>query len=158
MTTRKTTDLIVFHCSATKPDQDIGAEVIRGWHVKKGWSDIGYHFVVRRNGALELGRPLLDIGAHVQGFNASSVGVCMVGGLDAAGGGVKDAQPGEDAYTAAQWVTAHALVKVLRKIWPAARLTGHRDLSPDIDRDGQVEESEWLKTCPGFDAAHAFRL
>lgn len=156
MATRQRTDLIVFHCSATKPDQDhVDRKVIEEWHLAKGWAAIGYHFVITRAGTLQLGRPLEDIGAHVQGFNSTSVGICMVGGLDEHGAGLVD---DVDGYTADQWVTAWVLVKYLRKVWPDARICGHRDLSPDADHDGKIEQSEWLKTCPGFDAARVFAL
>lgn len=149
------TDLIVFHCSATKPNQHIGRAQIEEWHLAKGWASIGYHFVITRAGDLELGRPLEDVGAHVQGFNGRSVGICMVGGLDDVGRELVNAP---QMFTAAQWDTAHKLVAMLRKIWPAARVTGHRDLSPDKNLDGRVERTEWLKSCPGFDAAAQFAV
>ncbi len=155
MANRTTTDLLVLHCSATRPSQDIDRATIEAWHKAKGWSAIGYHFVIKRDGTLQLGRPLEEIGAHVEGFNSHSVGICMVGGLDEAGVGLINDRSG---FTAAQWVTAHTLIPMLLKIWPAARIVGHRDLSPDVDGDGSVEQREWLKTCPGFDAATEFRL
>lgn len=150
MISRDHTDLIVIHCSATKPSQHIGRAQIREWHLAKGWSDIGYHFVITRAGDLEAGRPLDQVGAHVQGFNGSSVGVCMVGGLDELG---RSFQNAPTQFTPAQWSTAKILVAFLRKLYPNARITGHRDLSPDKNMDGKITPNEWLKTCPGFDAA-----
>jgi len=155
MTARQRTDLIVFHCSATKPNQHIGVEQITEWHVAKGWQTVGYHFVITRAGDLQLGRPLTDIGAHVQGFNAHSVGVCMVGGLDDLG---RPLVNGPQMFTPAQWETARLLVAFLRRLYPEARVTGHRDLSPDANKDGKIQQSEWLKTCPGFDAAIEFAV
>jgi len=155
MAQRKLTDLIVFHCSATRPNQHIGRETLEEWHLSRGFSSIGYHFVITRAGDLQLGRPLEDIGAHVQGFNANSVGVCMIGGLDANGHELVHAP---DQFTPAQWRTAKTLVAFLRSVYPAARVCGHRDLSPDTNRDGRIEQREWLKSCPGFDASAMFQL
>lgn len=152
---RTGTDLIVFHCSATKPSQHIGRAQIEEWHVARGFSGIGYHFVITRAGDLELGRALEDIGAHVEGFNGRSVGVCMVGGLDERGQGLINA-PAQ--FTPQQWATARILVAFLRRLYPDARICGHRDLSPDANRDGKIEQREWLKTCPGFDAAEQFAV
>jgi len=91
-----------------------------------------------------------DVGAHVAGFNSTSVGVCMVGGLDFRGNAVINSP---DSFTDAQWETAKVLLAYLRKLYPGARVCGHRDLSPDKNRDGKIQQSEWLKTCPGFDVA-----
>jgi len=152
---RTATDLIVIHCSATRPSQHIGAAQIAEWHAAKGWTAIGYHFVITRAGDLELGRPVDEVGAHVAGFNGKSVGICMVGGLDQEGRELANAP---QMFTPAQWDTARVLVAYLRKLYPAARVCGHRDLSPDKNQDGKIQQSEWLKSCPGFDAAQQFGL
>lgn len=132
MATRRTTDFIAIHCSATKPGQDIGAAEIRRWHVEdNGWSDIGYHQVIRRNGAIELGRPLTESGAHVRGFNSRSVGVCLVGGVDAAG------NP-DDNFTDAQMDALSITLDYWALIYPDAVIQGHRDF-PGVD-----------KACPSF--------
>ena len=74
---------IILHCSATKEGQDFSAATIRGWHVNgRGWSDIGYHWIIRLDGTIEVGRPLEKSGAHTKGHNKDSVGVCYIGGLD----------------------------------------------------------------------------
>lgn len=152
---RTGTDLIVFHCSATKPSQHIGRAQIEEWHLAKGWASIGYHFVITRAGDLELGRPVDEVGAHVQGFNGRSVGVCMVGGLDERGQPLVNAP---NQFTDAQWRTAHVVADYLRCLYPDARICGHRDLSPDLNKDGRIQPAEWLKTCPGFDAAAQFAV
>jgi N-acetylmuramoyl-L-alanine amidase len=80
---------VILHCSDTpdyKPDNSeynkIGAAEIRSWHVdKNGWKDIGYHYCIRQNGVVEFGRPITEIGAHVEGENYNSIGVCLVGRL-----------------------------------------------------------------------------
>jgi len=77
---------IILHCSATKEGKDYSVETIRDWHVKgRGWSDIGYHWVIRLDGSIEVGRPLEKSGAHTKGHNKDSVGVCYIGGCDADG-------------------------------------------------------------------------
>lgn len=126
--------LIVIHCSATPPEQDIGAAEIREWHMNgNGWSDIGYHYVVRRSGVIETGRPLERAGAHASGHNEDSIGVCLVGGLDA------ERDPDAN-YTHRQWTSLLDLVDELAARWPRAKILGHRDL-PDV-----------AKACPCFDA------
>lgn len=132
MATRKKTEYLVIHCSATTPDQDIGRAEIDQWHRAKGWAMVGYHRIIRRDGTVEQGRPIDMIGAHVEGFNATSVGICLVGGLDAAG------TPRAE-YTPAQWASLTALVRELRATYPKALLRGHRDF-PKVQ-----------KACPSFD-------
>lgn len=154
---RARTDLIVIHCSATRPAQAIGAEEIRRWHLARGYRDIGYHLVIRRDGRIETGRALDEIGAHARGHNATSVAVCLVGGLLPDGTPADLTTPLEfDAFGEAQLAAARTTVAFLQRIYPGAKVLGHRDLSPDTDRDGKVERPEWLKTCPGFDAAKEF--
>ena len=141
---RRRTDYIVVHCSATGPDSDIGADEINEWHKARGWSGIGYHAVIRRDGEIEFGRHFDEAGAHVQGQNIRSVGVCMVGGVGADG-------KAEDNFTDEQFESLQAIVKVLILAYPFALIVGHRDLSPDLDGDGIIEKHEWLKDCPSFD-------
>ncbi len=141
---RRRTDYIVIHCSATPPSSDIGADEIDEWHRKRGWSGIGYHAVIRRDGEIEFGRPFDDIGAHVKGQNYRSVGVCMVGGVDSKG-------KSENNYTEDQWESLIAIIDMLERAYPLAKTLGHRDLSPDLDGDGVIEKHEWMKDCPCFD-------
>ena len=80
---RKITEFII-HCSATREGQDVTAADIRRWHVQgNGWKDIGYHFVIRLDGTIELGRPIAEVGAQCAGHNAESIGICYVGGMKA---------------------------------------------------------------------------
>jgi N-acetyl-anhydromuramyl-L-alanine amidase AmpD len=71
---------IVVHCADTYRNMDIGAKEIDGWHKERGWSGIGYHYVIRRDGTVEIGRPLDTPGAHAKGYNSNSIGICLVGG------------------------------------------------------------------------------
>lgn len=130
---------IVVHCSASKNgDPRVNAGVIDRWHRERGWKRIGYHYVIEVNGAVSIGRLEDEIGAHVEGSNAHSVGICMVG---------------TDAFSRAQWEALKQLVDGLTFRYPGAQVLGHRDFSPDKDGDGIVEPWEWVKTCPGFDVA-----
>lgn len=129
-------DHLVVHCSATRPKMDIGAAEIRRWHVDgNGWADIGYHYVIRRDGQLELGRPIETAGAHVAGHNATSIGICLVGGID-------DALRPQNNFMRAQFERLNALLSELRAQFPMTRILGHRDY-PGVAKD-----------CPCFDVAH----
>lgn len=136
--------LVVIHCSATPEGRVITAADIDQMHRRRGFSGIGYHRFIRLDGTVERGRPDIVPGAHVAGHNIDSIGICYAGGLD------KNGKP-KDTRTPAQRA---ALLKVVNEYlakWPSARVCGHRDLSPDKDRDGKVEKHEWLKACPCFD-------
>ncbi|MDP2322588.1 MAG: N-acetylmuramoyl-L-alanine amidase [Gammaproteobacteria bacterium] len=144
MADRLSTRAIVVHCSATRAAQDVGVAEIRGWHLTRGFSDIGYAVVIRRSGVIEMGRPIPAVGAHVQGRNHDTVGVCLVGGLDEQGAP-------EMNYTPGQWAALSIAIKFLRATYPSAEVVGHRDLSPDLNQDGKITPNEWLKACPCFD-------
>ena len=140
---RNRTDFIVWHCAATRPSWNGGAADIDTMHRKNGWDGIGYHFVIRRDGRIETGEDLAKVGAHVQGHNSVSVGVCLVGGVDEKG-------KAENNFTAAQWESAKVLYQLLSLIYREASHCGHRDLSPDKNGDGVIKPGEWLKMCPCF--------
>ena len=128
------TDFIAIHCSATSEKQNFGAADIDKWHRSKGWACIGYHYVIKRDGTLEEGRRESQIGAHVADWNAVSLGICLIGGIDA-----DDHTKAEDNYTDAQWVTLKKLLKELKVRYPKAKIQGHRDF-PKV-----------AKACPCFD-------
>lgn len=138
---RKRTDFIVIHCSATRPSQDVGAADIRKWH--KGpplrWSDIGYHYVIRRNGKREKGRAENAIGSHVKGFNAVSIGICLVGGV-----AQDDFTKPENNFTKAQFAELKRLLLELKQRHPNAKIVGHRDFSGVGKACPSFEVSSWL--------------
>lgn len=134
MPRRKTTEFIAVHCSATPPAMDIGRAEIAEWHKARNWDDIGYNIVIRRNGVVEIGRDLMDRGAHVAGFNDRAVGVCWVGGVDA------DGKP-ENNMTNAQRLALEDTLRFLWRLFPNAVTQGHRDF-PNVK-----------KACPSFDVA-----
>lgn len=124
---------LVIHTAATRPSMDIGVKEIRQWHKAKGWSDIGYHYVIRRDGKIEKGRPESRVGAHVAGHNSDSIGICLVGGVN------ENLVP-ENNYTDAQWKSLENLLHKLAQKYPEANVRGHRDF-PNVH-----------KACPCFDA------
>ncbi len=142
--TGKAIKRVFIHCTATREGQDIDAATIRKWHLGQGWTDIGYHFVIRLDGSVERGRAENIPGSHVAGFNTGSIGVVYVGGLDAQG-------KAKDTRSPAQLQAMARLVGDLVKAYPGADVLGHRDASPDKDGDGVVEKHEWLKECPCFE-------
>jgi len=127
---RKRTEEIIIHCAATRPSQDVDAREIDRWHRQKGWLKIGYHFVIKRDGSIEIGRDSNDVGAHARGHNSYSVGICLIGGLNE-GGEV------EADFTPAQWEMLRILVDGLQAKYPEAKVIGHNDISD--------------KACPSFD-------
>lgn len=139
-------DKITVHCSATKEGVDITADMIRGWHKAHGWSDIGYHYVIRLDGTLESGRPMSKMGAHVRGHNQNNLGICLIGGLDKNGNA-------KDTFTDAQYSTLRFLITKLigSEGVKQENIKGHRDYSPDLNGDGKITSNEFIKQCPCFD-------
>lgn len=144
-------DAIVVHCSATKVRENIGKKEITQMHLQRGFSTIGYNFVIRLDGTVEVGRSLTIDGAHCNSkgfsgisYNKHSIGICYVGGLDEHG------KPA-DTRTSEQKKALAKLIKELCGKYQIVEVLGHRDTSPDLDGDGIVESEEWTKMCPCFD-------
>ena len=126
MEQRKSTESIVIHCSATKSSMDIGLVEIRKWHVEdNGWRDVGYHYIIRRNGEVELGRRHDDTGAHAAGYNHKTIGVCMVGGM-------ADDNSAENNFTDKQWTSVSDLIKQIKVNYPDVHVIGHNEISSNI--------------------------
>ena len=120
--------MVVIHCSAVKPDQMSSVAQIDSWHRERGFKfGVGYHYVIRRDGSIEAGRPEWMVGAHCVNHNKYSIGVCYEGGLDARG------QPA-DTRTAAQKATLRQLLTDLHRRYPRAVIVGHHDLNPQKER------------------------
>ena len=123
---------IIIHCSATPEGRDVPTKEIRQWHLDKGWSDIGYHYVIELSGDVKTGRPIELLGAHCLGQNKFSIGICYVGGVD------KDLQP-KDTRTDEQKKSIIKLIKRIRKAYPDLTVHGHNEYS--------------AKACPSFNVA-----
>lgn len=130
---------IVIHCSATPKGRYHDAADIDHWHRARGWARIGYHFVIRLDGTLEVGRPLGEPGAHVAGHNQTTIGICYIGGMNA------DGTAAEDTRTDAQKAAMRTLVLALKSAFPMAEVCGHRDF-PGVKKD-----------CPSFDVREWWR-
>ena len=150
-------DYIVVHCTATREGQDMTVAQIRAEHKAQGWSDIGYHYVVDLKGRIYAGRDVDIAGSHVKGYNANSIGVVYVGGLENKPG-VPDVQlKAKDTRTEEQKISLLSLLMDLRKLYPNAKILGHRDLSPDKNHDGVISADEWIKDCPCFEAQGEYK-
>ena len=125
-------DKIIIHCSATPEGRDVKTDTIRGWHVdERGWSDIGYHYVIELDGEIVKGRSKQRQGAHVKGHNKDSIGICYVGGMD------KDMKNAKDTRTLKQDNSIYNLLCHLLLRYPEATIHGHNEFSS--------------KACPSFD-------
>jgi len=139
-------DEIIVHCSATRPEWFLGKSVeqkrdeIKNWHVKdRGWKDIGYALIIDRDGKTAKGRDLdkdgdvwEEIGAHVEGKNSRSIGLCLIGGF-----GSNADDPFLKHFTPAQEDTLFMTISSLRKEFPSIKfISGHNQYAN--------------KACPGF--------
>lgn len=138
-------DYIVVHCTATPEGQDKTVEQIRAEHRKQGWSDIGYHYVVDLQGSVHLGRDVDISGSHVSGYNSYSIGVVYVGGLERDPRKTYSQLKAKDTRTNAQKAALMSLLIDLRKLYPEAKILGHRDF-PKVS-----------KACPSFNAMSEYR-
>ena len=127
-------DYLVVHCSATRPDMNIGRKEIDVWHRQRGFDCIGYHYVIRRNGDIEKGRADTDPGAHDPSVNRRSIAICLIGGVDSSPQMVPT-----NNFTPEQLDALRALLIQLKSIHTQAMVIGHRD-SP----------GKPAKACPSF--------
>jgi len=134
---KRAIDTIIVHCTATPEGRKETVDSIRLMHKQKGWSDIGYHYLVYLDGSTHAGRNVNLIGAHCEGHNAHSIGVCYVGGVD------KKMKP-KDTRTDDQKKGLENLLKNLKKLYPKAKIYGHRDFNSG-------------KSCPSFDAKKEYK-
>ena len=139
MELRKKTDSIIIHCAATKPSMDIGYNEIRKWHVdQNGWDDVGYHFIIRRNGKYEKARPEGYSGAHAPSHNSRSIGICLVGGMADVGGP-------ENNFTLEQFLTLKDLVNmIMDKYSDITEVLGHCDVQENKPNCPGFNVKEWL--------------
>jgi len=129
---------LIIHCTATPADWRAGSKTsakvsaIRQMHKNRGWSDIGYHFLIDRDGTIAKGRPIERIGAHVKGHNTGTIGIALFGGH-----GSSENDRFEDNFTPEQEKSLRALIGDLRmRYGPGLKVTGHNQHA--------------AKACPGF--------
>lgn len=133
----RTINEIIVHCTATPEGRDVTAADVDRWHKERGWSGIGYHWLVRLDGTVEAGRPEAAVGAHVAGRNRNTIGVVYAGGVD------KAMRP-KDTRTPAQKAALDKLLRDILKRNPSvAKIAGHRDYA--------------AKACPSFNATAEYK-
>ena len=130
-------DKIIIHCSATREGEEFSVDTIRSWHKKRGWADVGYHYIVHLDGSISYGRDIDLIGAHTKGHNTGSIGVCYIGGVEA------DGETPKDTRTPEQKESLLDLIKTLKRLNSNAVVYGHRDFSS--------------KACPSYDATTEYK-
>lgn len=132
-------DKLIVHCTATPEFKDFDVKDVRDWHVKgNGWSDIGYHFLIKIDGTVQEGRNMAKIGAHVAGHNKSSIGIAYVGGMD------KNMEEWIDTRTDQQKDSIFNLLMDLKFQFPDAVVYGHNDFTDK-------------KVCPCFNAKKEYK-
>lgn len=117
---RKINEIIV-HCSATPEGKNFTVEDIDKWHKEKGFTSIGYHYVIYLDGTTHKGRAIENIGAHCVKHNANSIGICYIGGL------AKDGKTPKDTRTEAQKESLLILLKELKTKFPTSEIYGHNE-------------------------------
>lgn len=138
---------IAVHCTASH--QSMTIEGLKQEFERKGWVNPGYHYVVSPDGKIT---QLLDedkVSNGVKGYNSVTINVAYIGGIDTNGKPI-------DNRTDAQKASLHSLLKMLHKKYPTAVIQGHRDFSPDLNKDGKITPNEWMKACPCFNAKEEY--
>ena len=134
-TNSRSINKIILHCSATPEGEDYSVDQIRQMHIARGFTDIGYHWYIGRDGTIYKGRDESKVGAHTTGYNAHSIGVCYCGGCPSRS--VKDwNKKSKDTRTSQQRAAIIKLCKELKTRYPSATLHGHNEFAN--------------KACPSF--------
>jgi len=128
---------IILHCTATREGEQLDVSQIDKWHRDRGWSEIGYHYVLYADGTIATGRDIRKKGAHVKGHNHDSVGVAYVGGLD------NNLVP-QDTMTMQQEMAFLHLVNSLRVVFGDLSVHGHNEFSS--------------KACPSFNVQEKYKF
>ena len=134
---KRTIKELIVHCSATPEGKDYSVDTIRQWHLQRGFSDIGYHYVIYRDGSIHIGRDESIIGAHCTGHNTNSIGVCYIGGC------ASDGKTPKDTRTLQQKESLLSLLKTLKVKYPNAKIYPHYKFA--------------AKACPSFNAEEEYK-
>ncbi len=130
---KRTINEIIVHCTASREGQPLSVDAIRRMHkLERGWSDVGYHYIIYLDGSVHEGRNVNISGAHCLHHNTHSIGVVYVGGV------MKDGKTPKDTRTPEQKAALVKLLKQLKAIYPKATIHGHCEYAN--------------KACPCFDA------
>ena len=141
---------IIIHCSATKVTSDFTVEQIIAMHKQRGFNTIGYHYYITKDGVIHKGRDEKVSGAHTVGYNSNSIGICYEGGLDKNG-------KASDTRTPEQKQSLIDLILDIKERYSIKKVMGHRDTSPDLNKDGKITPNEYIKSCPCFDAITEYK-
>jgi N-acetylmuramoyl-L-alanine amidase len=128
---------IIIHCSATPKGRDVKTATIKGWHTAKGWSDIGYHYIIELDGSINMGRDVSLIGAHTLGENKGSIGICYVGGMNI------DMTKPEDTRTDEQKEALRCLITDLKGRFKSIFVHGHYEFSAKACPSFNVEDENY---------------
>lgn len=142
---------IVVHCTAGWQNETT-KDLIAGFRAR-GWKNNGYHIVINADGTYEQITSLDAIANGVAGHNANSIHVSYKGGIKKVNGKII----ATDNRTPQQKATLIQVLKELKTLHPGAKIKGHRDFSPDLDKDGVIEANEYIKMCPCFDAIPEYK-
>jgi len=140
---------IVIHCTATLPTATV--ESIKNGFKALGWKNPGYHYLVDCQGLSHNLLNTINIANGVKGYNSCSIHIAYIGGID------RNGNP-KNTMTPAQKKRIQQQIEMLLIAHPQARVVGHRDLSPDKNKNGKIEPTEWLKACPCFDVKTEFNI
>jgi N-acetylmuramoyl-L-alanine amidase len=136
---------IVVHCTAGPQNQSTQS-ILNFWRNELRWRNVGYHVLIDADGTATVLATPDRVTNGVAGQNSTSYHIAYKGG-----------QHGIDNRTEAQKKALRAAIMKAKKLWPKARIVGHRDLSPDLNQDGIISPNEWTKLCPGFDARKEYQ-
>jgi len=140
---------IAVHCTASH--QSMTIEGLKQEFKRKGWVNPGYHYVVSPDGKISQLLCEDKVSNGVKGFNSVSINVAYIGGIDINGKPI-------DNRTNEQKASLRSLLKMLHKKYPTAVIQGHRDFSPDLNKDGKITSNEWMKACPCFNAKEEYSI
>ena len=139
MAKRETTDTIVIHCTQTPPGMDIDVDKVTQWHKERGFDTIGYHYLIKRDGTLQVGRDEDVVGAHAVQVNGTSIGVALVGGGTINMGW-------ENNFAPIQFETLKSIILKLKNKYNIEKIIGHYEIDdkkkcPSFDVPGWLEKN-----------------
>lgn len=144
----RTIEYLAVHCTAGS--QTTTLKQLEQEFKRKGWKNPGYHYVVMPSGKINQLLDVEKVSNGVKGWNSKLINIAYIGGIDNNGKAV-------DNRTEAQKKALRLLLTVLKKKYPQAVIQGHRDFSPDLNKDGKITKNEWIKACPCFDAKDEYK-